>query len=698
MTLTVPRAGLTGGRAADERADTAGAFGGLMADLGDRMLKMGQRIRAERDDLALQRANLDIARDLGQARLEVSQIGDPQEMGETWEARAAEIRARHIEAIADPALRERATLAFDGLNDRHSLAVGQDAIAMTRAQRTAQWQEMQGGITAEAVTADPETLAAFLELGDEAIARRLATGDIDAAQAQRERAAFRSEIHGARAAADVQRDPEGFLASQDPERDAALGGDTLTRLRLSAEREVARRADAAQKDAEAAAKARDAEIGRRLADITRLAHDGLKITDEGLLDQVKDHPGYPEAAAAIALRDEMPAIRAMTPPELSAAITAEEAAPKTRPFQAERLKVLRRWHDEAVAQWSRDGPGAARAAGLTVPDLPAFDPQRPGDLARGLAARLAFDGWTRERGWPGQAVLSPGERAELKAVLAPEADPAPKLALAEAVLSGAGGDWRRVAGLVEADPAFAGALRLLDDTGDRDAALAVFRGQQKLKLGTVGAPPPSAQRLILADALGDALPAGRAAEVMAAAAAIYADQAGAINPEGADSVVPFMSDTDAQDLFRRAVARASGATPDAGGELTVGGVQPVAGHPLLLPPGLSAADANRAWDDAGQRLRGYLPDPASRGGRINTGQVNTDLLRAASIDGALPDLGDDPWTRWGQLRMQAVEGRPGEYRMVYSRNGRDWPVARAGDPTGTAWHFRLSDLAREAGR
>lgn len=703
MPITVPQAGNVAGRAAQIRVE-APETGAIIAEFGSRMAGHFERVKSERDAIQQQRAQLGMARDMAMARQEVEQTSDPVELGTTWQQRSAEIRAKYLDQIQDPAMKERLGLAFEEIDGRHKLAVGNRAIALTKSQREADWIDHRAAITAEAGRADPESFDLFLELGEQEIETRLATGDIDPAQAARERQALRVDLYGARARQAIADDPEAFLAQADAGGFDALG-DGLADIRLTAERELARRNDAAAKEADQQLAAQKRAVRARLSDQAQLFDKGLSASDEAMLTDpnilaiVNSDPdlqqAHAQALAAKALRDEIPNIKQKTPAELRAEIAREKATPKDRPDQAARLAVLESWLDKAETEWASDGVKAARSAGWNLAPLPDIDSADPSALAGALTDRLNFDAWQREKGFNApQAVLSSDEQTRLKAVMAPTADVAPKLALAEA-MAATGPDARRVAGIVGKDPVFKRALSILQTTGDRDLAAELLAGQQKEALGTVSLPPKTQRQLTFAAITGGAYSSDAAteAEIFEAASALYAADAAGVNPDGADSPIPFKDDTEAQDRFARAIARVSGATADAAGELTVGGLQKVNGAKVILPRGVSREATEDAWEAIDVQLRGGVWDDRYQSWSF-AGEAQDPLraLRGASIDpGAAPALGPDAAARWSGAQLRRV-GESDVYELVINRNGREMTVPIGGDANGRAFRFRLPKL------
>ena len=715
MSLTVPKAGVIAGRSADVRV-AAPDFADTIAQFGREVQARGMKFQQERQAMDQRRTQLDIARDLGEARQEIEQTTDPDAIDSVWQTRSAEIRQKYLGPGEDgkPRYDERTAaeldLTFTELNDRHGLALGNRAINLRQSQREAAYVEFEADILSRAAVADPDTLGAYVEMGAAAIDDRRAAGSISPEEAARQKQALAGEIYGARAKQMIMDDPEGFLSATQPDEEGSVGewaamGSSLGDLRISAQKEVDRRAAAAAKDAEAAAKERTDAIGKRLDDMTGLFSKGFTVSDEGWLKdpEVRAHPKFAATQAAQSLRDEKPGIQTMTVAQLDAEIDAEMARPKTHAWEAERVNVLRQWRDEAAAKSDSDYVSLAQQTGQKPPELPDFDPANPGAFAEGLARRMSYDAAATEKGWTRtQAILSQDEKARLKTVLDPKSDPAPKLALAKSILAATGGRIDRVAGVLEADPVFVRAARTLSATGNPQLAESILRGQQKAQLGTVNLPSEKQMTSIFDRVTGGAFDGDVKvkAELIGAARALYADSAAGVNPDGADSVIPFMDDEEAQTIFQTSIQRVLGASADPNGGLTVGGLQEVNDRPVYLPAGVAVADVDQTMQNLGWHLQGRTKMNVMGEDAYGwpEGQAEPDRLRAfkaASIDGSAPNLGSDPSRTWSNLSLRRV-GESDIYELTHVRNGRVYAVPKADDPSGRAWRFSLKELMREA--
>lgn len=709
MTLTVPTAGVSAGRAAQVRFDTPDT-GAQIAGFGDRMLEIQSALKKDKKDREAKRLQLDLTREVGQARLDVEQLGSADELDAAWPERIAPLREK-VAAIKDPALREDLDLYLTELTDRHAFALGTKALELRRSENEATWLGLRNELVTQAATADAATRAGLIPLGEDSINARLASGAIDAATAEAERQAFRRDVYKGAAALQIESDPQGFLTAADAGEYDTLGED-LAGLRVTATNALQAQEAKATKAAEVEAKAKSDAIDKRLRDMTTLIRGGFTVADEDMLADpaVKASPVYPEVMAARALRAEKPGILLMTPAELRAERDRLKAAPVTEEWQTEKVKVLDQWLAEAEKGWASEPVATARKAGLPVEPLPELDPENPVAFAEGLVKRLTVDAYVREKGYTkAPAIFDQEEAATLKAVLAPDADAAPKLALAEAVLAASEGQPDRVLGALPRDDVFAGAVDALRGS-NRELAASMLRGQQKIALGTVKMPSNSDMTLLF-----DTVTAGvfdgpgderLKARKMAEAAARYADLARGVDFDAQSgdngyrvpvAGVTFFDDNTAVDLFSQAIQDVNGARRDRNGA-TLGGVQIIRDAPVILPPSVSADEVETALDTiADKHFRGLRRDPET-GFWANTDSAGAfdplRAFRASSVTpGAEPDFGPTPQALFQNTFLHRV-GNSDIYQLRYTVGGRTYPVPVKG--TNRAFEFRLSDLVIEA--
>ena len=710
MSLTVPTSGNIGGASASVRVATPDT-GAVISEFGNKMAELGGKWKDAQTDFRTRSDQLSMTSDLANARLEAEQAGDPVASGQIWDAKKQEIFAKYLPVDAsgnstlDQKQAEALQLTFQGLDGQHTFALAEKSVNWTRSQASANWLKSRDKITTEAVTADPETFGALLQLGEDEINAQEAQGLMDPDTAERNRQALRQDVYKGRAFAQLEADPEGLIADLDAGKFDAGGAELVGSMRISAGQEIARRQAEAEKADKVAVKARDDALKSRFGEIGSIAKKGATAVDEDYLNSpevkaaVEANPElakpYGEAQAAIALRGEIPGIHQMSPPQLLVEIAKEKSSGKVHEYQTERLATLQGWYDQAVTKWNTDKVATAKEVGLPVPDLPAFDPADPGSFAKGIAGRISFDSALKDQKYgSGQGILSNEDRTALKSVLDPKADASAKLALAEAVVSGSQGKPEVVVTAMDADPTFLRATRILTMTGDRSLAGEILRGQQKLANKNVLMPTDKIVSPAFDDVTGGIYsddPSLRA-EVMGAAQALYADSAGSIDPEDPNAVT---------DLFNKAVKRVTGATADQFGDLTVGGVQPINGAFVSLPPGVAVADVEKGMENLDAQLNNWAPGASysAFSGWVATGADPFRALKAASVYGGIPDLGSDPSDRLSTLTLRRVRNTKGQetnlYEFVYEDQGSVYTIKQT---DGVDYRFRLSDLMREAGQ
>lgn len=723
--LTVPRAPTTVGRIANvDTTPVAASLAGAVADFGDTIMRHGMALEADRLDRQMSRRQLDMTRDLGELRLQVEDMGDPDAAGQAWDQGYEAIRQRYLDGtdergrpLVDPRNKENFNLAFDDLGNQHALAIGRRQLGLRQSQRAATYYEYGQVAGAEAARTDPETRAALYVQFDAETDKQVAAGTMTPEQAAKAKVEFRQSTENAAAIEASAADPSGFLEALDGEAYKHLDPETKARYRVSAQAELARRQERASNDA---AKVADA----RLKDITALSYAGERSADAAFLDtpQAMASPLWAEAMAARSLRDEFPGFKKLPPAQQEAIIAAEASRAKTHDWELKRGDVLRAWYAEAAKDWVNDPGTAAQKAGLEYTDLPVFDPAAAGDWSSALAGRIVDDefyagkGYTKNR----SAIFTSDDLAGLKAVTDPKADAAPKVALAGAIVRGSGGKIDTVLNAMGADPVFRRSVKLLALTGDPNLTEAVLRGEQKIALGTVVMPSDADLTMIFNTLTGgvyeDAPEIG--AEVKSAVAALYADEANTVNGE-TEAGKGFIFDGRAREIIEKATFTVTGAAPDRNGKLTIGGLQEVNGALVVLPRGVDVRDVELTMDRIAARVAGGVYDPNAQFSGSEAMGADPSVLRdsltavqgkpeldpmavfrgtSARLYGkakaTVPDLGANPREMFQQMKLSQV-GESGIYEFVYERDGRLIPLS---DASGRAWRFRLTDLMDEAAR
>jgi len=699
MSLVTPKAGVSAGRSADIRvADTGGAAADAVAQFGQRIAQVGARLEADRLDREASRVQIEMTRELGQARLDLEQVNDPDAIDRGWSERVQEIRTRLLDGQTedgrpriDAKIKGRVGLAFDDLAVRHGLALGRVAVRARQTQRQANWLEYSREVVNQAAVVDGETRAAMIGQADEAIQRDLDAGAIDDLEAARRRLTVREEADGAAAISMISSDPKGFLDAVEAGQFAGIEASGLARLKVQAQGRLDRQAAADLKAAEVAARERQGEIGARLDELTGIFDAGRVAVDEAFLNdpEVKAHPKYARAMAALQLRNEQADLPFLPVSVLDERIAAEEKRPITRKWQAERLEVLRGFRDEAVKGWQSDPIDQAARSGFPVPDLPDPAQAAPDDLGRALVQRLMFGDHLKDQGYVERATyLSRAEVAALKTATDVSVDPARRAELASILDRTLGARDPSAMMAISDDPVFVQVGGLISAGGSPELAQEVFRGQQVMATKGIVMPKPkdrlgstfSQLGTVFADLPGGA---GIQAQVVAAADALYAARASIDDPTAR------MDD----DKYRQALHEVMGGTGIFDSDEARGGVQDVDGRLVVLPAGMRAADAENVISDLHVMLQGG--DPQS--GRLKRLFQDTDSTRAdlavsllqQAAGGARPFVAGKPIDAqtFSQVQLQAVGDDT--YRLVFPAQSGNYYVE---DENGKTFTFSLRDL------
>lgn len=671
--ITIPKAGVVAGQSAQLQVGVDQS-GGALSQLGDRMAQLGHQWRIDKINRETRKGQLAITQDMAMLRLNVDQIGDPSQIGPAWDAGVAEIRKQYLTDGQDPLLRENLGLAIDDLSAQHTTALADQVIKISQSQDRADLADFADTAAKAAGGADDTTFDAFKAQGLARIAELQDSGQYSPEEAQKARAAFLTGITAPRLDALIAVDPDTALSQIEAGTWNDLSPEGLAQARVAARAAIATREKAT---AVTQGQAYDA-VAKELDGMAEMLTAGNSVQGLSLLNDPavaaaaaadpKVAKALGKARAAADLQAELPGIRSMTPAQLDAAIATEAARPKdpTKPWDADRLGVLKQWRDQAVGKWASDPVATAATAGLQVPELPDFDPANPQAWASGLSARMSFAGALTAQGYANAAPpFSKDEQSRLTTILDPKADVGTKLALAEATVAGAGKSWTAAAAAMGASDEMRGAMAVLAETGDRGLAGQILSGQQKIATDLAAAPTAAQLRPVFAAITGglfDRDPA-RAAVLMKAAAAAYADAAPPVPPGAPEASL--RNDPDRLQLYTDTLQRMLGATPDTQGQLTIGGIQKINDAPVLLPNGVSSAWVQQGFDLLAGQDSAQLPG----------------LFAKASLTGAAtPDLGDDPGSWLTQSQLVPVPNRPGLFTLQILRDGRALPIRTKEDP------------------
>jgi hypothetical protein len=434
--------------------------------------------------------------------------------------------------------------------------------------------------------------------------------------------------------------------------------------------------------------------------ITETAKRGQFADAEDLLNNPEAVAAHPElaqeAAAFVALRDNLPEFLAMKPSEQIDAIERMAAAPVKSELQLDVLDAAKKIVSDNVKAWNDDPVKQAFDVGDRTmmgppPELPELTVDNPETFIKGLAARrehmnmLIDEGFTSTR-----AYLSQEEAQTIGAMMGKETPAEIRAAMAGAIVAGFGEDAVTVFGEINADKVTAFAGKMMALGGNPAVAAQIFQGQAIIDEGLVQLPSENARidafNLQVSTALqGVPDRLSVEGEILAAARAIYA-----VNAKG----IEYTSEA-ASELMGQAVQTALGQSTNKRGE-TTGGVQPILGHQTLLPVGVSGVQV----DDALKRALGAeqsRSDPVSglmsrmtQIGRSITGQEAPDTSDVWDSVGGPPLFNGKPLPKRlvesGAIRIVPYQGL---YRMEITSGNTTLP---AEDKDGNIFFFDLQSL------
>lgn len=707
MTLTVPMAGETGGRAAQLQFE-APQTGAVLAAFGDTVKQVGDRLETQRLDKEMTELQLGMTHDINQLRLKYEAMGDPEAIDAGWAKDIKTLKDGYLTGTTDagrprvdPKLRSKFGMAFDDLGERHAFALGARNLAIRQSQTVAAGIAYADEAAKQVATTDAGTRDEIYRQNDARIDREVGQGLKTPEQGAREKIDFRSRGDANAAFQMLQDDPHGLIDHLDAGELPGLSAEDRLTYKARAANAIAVADDKAAKAAEVARDQLAADTKATLKDGIAIMSKGLPWQGEAMLKDPAVRTLAPdlvnEAVGAQALRDNRKVIDQMTPGELRD-LRAEVTAPGfAKPYQTEMVGVIDKRLAETEKAWSVDGVAAGKSADLNVPALPDFDPANPDAFAKGLAERAVWAGWAEKRGYaPKVALMDEGERTRLKPLIGIDADPATRAAAALALVRGAGKDAESVAKAAGASGAFLYSMGLIGEGRSPVLVEAMLRGEAKREKKTVILPTDKDLRLVFDRETGGVFgddPNANAA-MLDAATALYADAATGIDPEEVKS--GWTGDGAAGAAFGVAIQQALGGTPDASGDYTVGGIQDVHGHKVALPSGMPRDAAEAAWSALGDKLdirrrgpNGQIAYDAA-GSRVADPSAGLKALQAASLDGGEPDLGKEPSGLYlSGLSLRAYG--PDRYVLTYPYNGKTILVEKKGGGTFT---FSLTKLAK----
>lgn len=713
--LTLPVAGVSPGRAANRSTPVEPSqAGAALAGFGQLANQVATKLQDDLLDRELKRAQVDLTRDVNDLRLQVEQIGDPDAADQAWMQGVEALRARYTQpdetgrAPVNKLNENNFGLMFDGLTNSVAFDIGRRNLGLRNAEREATWINYTQTAVNAAARANPETRSQIVANGFDQIDSLVAAGIIDAAEGERRRQGLVQEVDNARAIRMVADDPAGFISAAQSGDFAGLPGDAIARYEVQAQSRIETIAKQQATEAERIERERQAEIGDRLTDMRQIMAAGRDAVDEAFLmdPAAQAHPEYARTMAAKSLQLEGNLLTEMSTGQIDALIAAEKTRKLKEPWEAERLTLLEEWRDRHDDGYRKDPVGHQQSLGLSVIDLPEFDPANPAPFLRALdfrrrdAERLVAEGYTSD-----YRLFSDEERDGLNKLASVETDPATRVALAGALAQASPETADRVTSII-ADPVFGHVSGYIGAGGTQATAEGILRGQRILSEKTVILPPERDRKSEAFNHLKGyfaSQPVARDVEasVIAAADALYATKMRQTGP--ADDI------DDA--VYRQAVHEVLGGTGAYSGRDAKGGMQDYNDAPTPLPPGVGVRDIDTTVMELRRNLRGlrtptYLKSdtdaialprfgagvtvrPVTRHTSEEARALGEARLQAASLSGGLPvidgSLIDDDVLGEAQFRAMG----PDRYQLILD----DLPIQDG--ETGRAYEFSLTRLLQE---
>ncbi|PKP61725.1 MAG: hypothetical protein CVT86_08575, partial [Alphaproteobacteria bacterium HGW-Alphaproteobacteria-8] len=327
---------------------------------------------------------------------------------------------------------------------------------------------------------DPDVRAALHAQLDRLAARGIMTPE----EVQAEDLRFRAETENSHATILSADDPRGLLATLEAGGLASLTPEERARWTVRAKAAIAAE-EKGQRDA-----AEVADRARKAADKVTIA-EGLKVVRKGRAAPGAEAMAASEEAAAefpeeiaelrgaIALRDQGEIIDKMTPDELRDLSARLKAQPADRAFQTEAADAVDKRLAEATTALAADPIDYAASVELPVPALDLADPRDIDAITTGLAGRVIFGQWMRDRGFTDKVPLvSNAERDRLRELAGIDADPADRVALARTMAIALDGAGPAAMSAIIDDPVFNHVGGLMAAGGSEALGQTILRGQE----------------------------------------------------------------------------------------------------------------------------------------------------------------------------------------------------------------------------
>lgn len=691
MSLTVPRAGVIGGRAPQLASVPVpvSEMGAAVAGLGDRMLQVGTAIEEDRSQRELAQARITMMQGLNDLRLEFEQSGSPDDIDVQYPQRAEALKKTILGGLSARSQQGGAVM-FDELQVTHGFALGKRAIDLRQSERMATTDALRQAVLITAATAsDQPTRDAVLGHYDDHLRTMVANGTMKPAEAQRERMTVRAEADDGAATRMASTDPAGLIAKLDDPNNPAyqyLGPARREQLRAGAVADLA-----------AAERQRKAETSRaekeRLEAARGLLKDGVDVyraggkgRDYARQDEVEEALKDPAVAAlpeareyvsAKFLHEVQPGFAALPMAEKRKLLAAAEANPLQKGYDADLAQAMRSQIAADEEGFAKDPIGYAATIGLkATPGLPDPATSSAVDMGRALQARAAYAVSLQQSGYTKDARLfRPDEAEKFKAAVAITAPPEQRAQLSSALAAALGDRAEEAAAEIGADPVFGYVGGMLASGGSEQLARQIFDGQRVIAESDIKLPGPSQRRGTFFGKFGALFSDGTKRDmkdeaagrdqIIAAADALYAWRER--NGAAGNATLGMIDET----KYAQAVHDVMGGTGTYGKSNARGGVAELRGRLTIMPMGRSTGEVED------------MLDTVAAGG--------AEAWRTASATGNVPVAGGAPIGagEFGRASLRWVEGS--SYELVVDDPRTGGVVALWGDD-GKPYHLDLSRI------
>ncbi len=694
-TLTVPKAPISGGRAAQVRVEGS-QNGAIVAQFGEKMREVGSRMETDRLSTEMGRAQIEMTQSLGNLRLKYSQESDPDAIDQGWTSESAGLREAILSRY-DAKISDNVGLAFDELSVRHSLALGGRAIELRGDRARATATSYGETVIQQAAVSDQGTRDAMMDQYSDMLDRNVSAGYLDREAALADLRSFGSDMEGVAASRMLTDNPQGLLDGLEAGEYTALDAQKRETYRTRALAAVESAAKADATEADRLAKQRNTEIGDQLKDIRDIARSGRNWAGEVEFlsnPDVQANPEFAEAEAAVILRDGKPGFARLTVAEMNEQITAEQNRPVGEKFEVRVLDAMVSVRDAAVEGWRTDPYSYAEEVGLPVPDaLPDITAADPNDFVTALRQRRSYavsmsgdDNFLEK-----PVFFSEAEKVQLTESASVASDVETRTALASAMAGVFGSEYAGSAFKeIGAGTVFAHVGGLLANGANPALAKEIFTGQQVLLADTADPVTAKIRSEQAFKEFGEMF-VGKdilQAQLMATADALYAARDRLVDPSKA-----FRQE---EIRYRQALHEAAGGTGEYKDKDNArGGIQEVFDVETILPIGVRPQDVEDGFSAALEMFEATT-DASGITASLSGNPLQTAPWLAASVSGGAPAVAGVPLSTEDLQKVYIVASSSRSYTLMYETN--TGPKAVGDSKTGAAYHFDLVKFLREVNK